>query len=187
MSTTYSANQYENAFKSQKLQNWTIPKHFKERPAAAEGHTTFIATDHGHLLPGVRTKSGSAWPAFQGTWDLPRYIPPASLNPTARSQEGQDRLKTWRQINFSTNQTHEAPGGSQATNRTVNNVETINVDQPAEESEMPKSQYSQDQSRPTSQQAQSNPVNQTQSRPGSHHSQQLRPPTQNSKPASQQK
>uniref|UniRef100_A0A671QQN8 Protein Flattop n=1 Tax=Sinocyclocheilus anshuiensis TaxID=1608454 RepID=A0A671QQN8_9TELE len=192
MSTSYSANQYENAFKSQKLQNWTIPKHFKERPAAAEGHTTFIATDSGHLLPGVRTKSGSAWPAFQGTWDLPRYIPPASLNPTARSQEGQDRLKTWRQMNFSTNQTHEAPGGSQATNRTVNNVETINVDQPAEESEMPKSQYSQDQSRPTSQQ--------TQSRPGSHHSQQassrpvtqesqaeLRPPTQNSRPASQQK
>ncbi|XP_016138637.1 protein Flattop-like [Sinocyclocheilus grahami] len=201
---------YENAFKSQKLQNWTIPKHFKERPAAAEGHTTFIATDHGHLLPGVRTKSGSAWPAFQGTWDLPRYIPPASLNPTARSQEGQDRLKTWRQMNFSTNQTHEAPGGSQATNRTVNNVETINVDQPAEESEMPvnepdqnqrpKSQYSQDQSRPTSQQAQSNPVNQTQSRPGNHLSQQvssrpvtqesqaeLRPPTQNSRPASQQK
>ncbi|KAF4096773.1 protein Flattop [Onychostoma macrolepis] len=216
MSTSYSANQYESAFKSQKLQNWTIPKHFKERPSAAEGHTTFIATDRGHLLPGVRTKSESAWPAFQGTWDLPRYIPPASINPTARSPEGQDRLKTWGQMKFATNQTHEASGGSQATNRSINNVENINADQPAEKSklpvsdpdqnepEKPKSQHSQDQSRPTSQQAQSNPVNlhenQTQSRPGSHHSQQapsrpatqesqakLRPPTQNSRPASRQK
>lgn len=90
------------------------------------------------------------------------------------------------------------------------------MDQPAEESKMPvsdpdrneperpKSHHSQEQSRPTSQQVQSNPVNlhenQTQSRPGSHHSQQapsrpatqesqaeLRPPTQNSRPASQQK
>ncbi|KAL1249892.1 hypothetical protein QQF64_020897 [Cirrhinus molitorella] len=213
MSTSYSANQYESAFKSQKLQNWTIPKHFKERPSAAEGHTTFIATDRGHLLPVVRTKHLSAWPAFQGTWDLPRYIPPASINPTARSREGQDRLRTWGQIKFATNQTLEAPCGSQATNRTVNNAENINVDQPAEESKMPVSDPDQNeperpksQSRPTSQQAQSNPVNlhenqtQTQSRPGSHHSQQapprpgtqesqaeLRPLTQNSRPASQQK
>ncbi|XP_026097953.1 protein Flattop [Carassius auratus] len=215
MSTSYSANQYESAFKSQKLQNWTIPKHFKERPSAAEGHTTFIATDRGHLLPGVRTKSGSAWPAFQGTWDLPRYIPPTSINPTARSRKGQDRLRTWGQMKFATNQTYEALDGSQATNRTINNVENLNVDQLAKESKMPisdpdrdeperpKSHHSQDQSRPTSQQAQSNPVNlenQTQSRPGSHHSQQApsrpatqesqaeaRPPTQNSRPASQQK
>ncbi|XP_073679086.1 protein Flattop [Garra rufa] len=210
MSTSYSANQYESAFKSQKLQNWTIPKHFKERPSAAEGHTTFIATDRGHLLPGVRTKRLSAWPAFQGTWDLPRYIPPASINPTARSREGQDRLRTWGQIKFATNQTLEAPGGSQATNQTVNSAENINVDQPADNSKMPVSdpdhnpERPKSQSRPTSQQAQSNPVNhnenQTQSRPGYHHSQQasprpgthesqaeLRPPSQNSRPASQQK
>ncbi|XP_067226898.1 protein Flattop [Chanodichthys erythropterus] len=209
MSTSYSANQYESAFRSQKLQNWTIPKHFKERPSAAEGHTSFIATDRGHLLPGVRKKSGSAWPGFQGTWDLPRQIPPASINPTARSQEGQDRLRTWGRIKFATNQAHEP------INRSTHNVlENINVEQTAEESEIPvsdpdqnerpKSQNSQDKSRPTSQQAQSNPVNlhenQVQSRPGSHHSQQapsrpatqesqaeLRPPTQNSRPTSQQK
>ncbi|XP_016100654.1 protein Flattop isoform X1 [Sinocyclocheilus grahami] len=207
MSTSYSANQYENAFKSQKLQNWTIPKHFKERPAAAEGHTTFIATDRGHLLPGVRTKSGSAWPVFQGTWDLPQYISPTSINPTARSREGEDRLRTWGQMKFATNQTHEAPDGSQATNRTINNVENINVDQPAEESKMPVSDPDRNEpERPKSHhsQDQSNPVNllenQTLSRPGSHHSQQapsrpatqesqaeLRPPTQNSRPASQQK
>ncbi|XP_042568943.1 protein Flattop-like isoform X1 [Cyprinus carpio] len=192
----------------QTLQMFTFFKKKGKRPSAAEGHTTFIATDRGHLLSGVRTKRGSAWPAFQGTWDLPRCIPTASINPTARSQEGQDRLRTWRQMKLSPNQTHEAPAGSQATNRTVNNVENINVDQPAEESKMtvndpdqneperPKSQYSQDQSRPASQQAQSNPVNQTQSRPGSQapsrpvtqESQaELRPPTQNSRPASQQK
>lgn len=90
------------------------------------------------------------------------------------------------------------------------------MEQPAEESkihmsdpdqnktERPILQNSQDQSRPTSQQAQSNPVNlheyQVQSRSGSHHSQQapsrpasqerqaeLRPPTQSGRPASQQK
>ncbi|KAK7132185.1 hypothetical protein R3I93_018671 [Phoxinus phoxinus] len=216
MSSSYSANQYESAYRSQKLQNWTIPKHFKERPSEAEGYTTFIATDRGHLLPGVRTKRGSAWPAFQGTWDLPHQIPPASINPTARSQEGQDRLRTWGRIKFSTNQAHGALGDNQAINRSSHNGENINVEQPAEESkihmsdpdqnepERPKSQNSQDQSRPKSQQAKSNPVNlhgnQVQFRSGSHHSQQapsrpatqesqaeLRPPTQSGRPASQQK
>ncbi|XP_067302531.1 protein Flattop [Pseudorasbora parva] len=200
MSTSYSANQYESAFRSQKLQNWTIPKHFKERPSAAEGYTTFIATDRGHLLPGVRTKRGSAWPAFQGTWDLPRHIPPATINPTARSQEGQDRLRTWGRIKLATNQAHEAPGSTQAINKSPHNVDNINVEQPAEElkvpvsdqdqnePERPTSKNSKDQSRPTSHQAQykSNPLNlhenQVHSRSGSHHSQQAssRPATQES-------
>ncbi|XP_052370649.1 protein Flattop-like, partial [Oncorhynchus keta] len=92
MSSGYSANQYENAFNSQKLQNWTVPKHFKERPSAAEGHTIFIASDRGHLLPGVKAKRGSAWPDFKGTWELPARLPPASINPTARSEEGRQRL-----------------------------------------------------------------------------------------------
>ncbi|KAK6308658.1 hypothetical protein J4Q44_G00219290 [Coregonus suidteri] len=92
MSSGYSANQYENAFNSQKLQNWTLPKHFKERPSAAEGHTIFIASDRGHLLPGVKAKRGSAWPGFKGTWELPARLPPASINPTARSEEGRQRL-----------------------------------------------------------------------------------------------
>ncbi|XP_056304692.1 protein Flattop [Danio aesculapii] len=122
MSTGYSANQFESAFKSQKLQNWTIPKQFKERPSAAEGYTTFIATDRGHLLPGVQTKHRSAWPAFQGTWDLPRRIPPVSMNPTARSQVGQDRLRTWGQMKITTKQPHEAPGDSQAINRSSHDV-----------------------------------------------------------------
>ncbi|XP_056588490.1 protein Flattop isoform X2 [Triplophysa dalaica] len=108
MSTGYSANQYESAFKSQKLQNWTIPKHFKERPSAADGYTTFIVTDRGHLLHGVKTKMGSAWPSVQGTWDLPHHFSPVYVNPTARSQEGLDRIRTWGKTKSSTSQARKA-------------------------------------------------------------------------------
>ncbi|XP_062314186.1 protein Flattop isoform X2 [Osmerus eperlanus] len=91
MSSSYSANQYENAYKAHRLQNWTVPKQFKERPSTAEAHTTFIADDRGHLLPGV--KSGTAWSDFKGTWELPvRIHPPRPINPTARSLEGLARL-----------------------------------------------------------------------------------------------
>ncbi|XP_023268792.1 protein Flattop [Seriola lalandi dorsalis] len=94
MSSSYSANQYDSAFRSQRLQNWCETKRFKERPNAQEGHTTFIANDRGHLLPGV-VKSGSAWPDFKGTWDLPARIPVHRINPTGRSVEGLNRLKSW--------------------------------------------------------------------------------------------
>ncbi|XP_061075807.1 protein Flattop [Conger conger] len=93
MATNFSANQYENAFRSQKLQNWTIPKQFKERPTFADGHTTFIATDRGHLLPGVKRATHAS--TFVGTWDLPRKISPTYINPTARSLDGQERLRCW--------------------------------------------------------------------------------------------
>ncbi|KAL6120190.1 cfap126 [Pungitius sinensis] len=66
----YSANQYDGAFKPQRLQNWCEPKHCKQRPCARGGATTFIADNRGHLLPGVK-KRGTAWPDFKGTWDLP--------------------------------------------------------------------------------------------------------------------
>ncbi|XP_029012887.1 protein Flattop isoform X2 [Betta splendens] len=96
MSSSFSANQYDSAFKSHRLQNWceTSAKHFKERPAAHEGHTTFVANDRGHLLPGV-AKSGSAWPDYKGTWDLPARIPARHINPTARSAHGLSRLQSW--------------------------------------------------------------------------------------------
>ncbi|XP_035512045.1 protein Flattop [Morone saxatilis] len=94
MSSSYSANQYDGAFRSQRLQNWCETKHFKERPTAQEGHTTFIADNRGHLLPGV-VKRGSAWPDFKGTWDLPARIPAHHINPTGRSVEGLNRLKSW--------------------------------------------------------------------------------------------
>uniref|UniRef100_A0A8C3AU16 Protein Flattop n=1 Tax=Cyclopterus lumpus TaxID=8103 RepID=A0A8C3AU16_CYCLU len=76
-----SANQYDSAFQPQRLQNWCEPRHFKE------GHTTFIANNRGHL--------GKAWPDFKGTWDLPARIPARCINPTGRSVEGLNRLKTW--------------------------------------------------------------------------------------------
>ncbi|XP_071377405.1 protein Flattop [Centroberyx affinis] len=94
MASSYSANQYESAFKSQRLQNWCASKDYKERPAALEGHTTFIANDKGHLLPGV-VKKGSAWPDFKGTWDLPARLPARCINPTGRSVEGRSRLQAW--------------------------------------------------------------------------------------------
>nr|XP_020472876.1 protein Flattop isoform X2 [Monopterus albus] len=85
---------YNSAFKSQRLQNWCETKHFKEKPTAHHGHTTFIANDRGHLFPGA-VKRGSAWPDFKGTWDLPARIPPCHINPTSRSVEGLNRLKSW--------------------------------------------------------------------------------------------
>ncbi|XP_070696442.1 protein Flattop [Pempheris klunzingeri] len=94
MSSSYSANQYEGAFKSQRLQNWCETKAFKQRPTAQEGHTTFIADNRGHLLPGM-VKRGSAWPDFKGTWDLPARIPARHINPTGRSVEGVSRLRSW--------------------------------------------------------------------------------------------
>uniref|UniRef100_A0AAY4CXH5 Protein Flattop n=1 Tax=Denticeps clupeoides TaxID=299321 RepID=A0AAY4CXH5_9TELE len=95
--------QYESAFKSQKLQNWTLPKQYKDVSTfSVEGHTAFIATDRGHLLPGLKKvwlSRAGVWSSFQGTWDLPNRILPSSINPTARSHEGQERLRNWAQNN----------------------------------------------------------------------------------------
>ncbi|XP_038129388.1 protein Flattop [Cyprinodon tularosa] len=93
MSSSFSANQYESAFRSQRLQNWCVTKPFKERPRTRVGPSSFVADSRGHLLPGV--KKGGAWPDFKGTWDLPARIPPPNINTTARSAAGLDRLRTW--------------------------------------------------------------------------------------------
>ncbi|KAM8753975.1 protein Flattop [Acanthopagrus schlegelii] len=69
MSSNYSANQYDSAFRSQRLQNWCETK--------------------------CSNQQGSAWPEFKGTWDLPARIPAHRINPTSRSVEGLDRLKCW--------------------------------------------------------------------------------------------
>ncbi|XP_074499271.1 protein Flattop [Sebastes fasciatus] len=92
--SNYSANQYDSAFKPQRLQNWCESKHPKERSKAREGYTTFVADDRGRLLPGL-VKRGKAWPDFKGTWDLPARIPAHHINPTGRSVEGLKRLKSW--------------------------------------------------------------------------------------------
>ncbi|XP_039459914.1 protein Flattop [Oreochromis aureus] len=115
MSSSYSANQYDSAFKPHRLQNWCETKHFRERPSAQVGHTTFIADNRGHLLPGVG-KRGLAWPDFKGTWDLPARIPGQRINPTARSVEGLNRVKSWGLYpkNADMSQPHR---GSKSTNR----------------------------------------------------------------------
>ncbi|XP_072284587.1 protein Flattop [Pyxicephalus adspersus] len=95
MATHYSANQYQNAFDSSRLQNWTIPKAYKERPSTHDGFTQFIANDRGHLLPGVPRAKASPWGTFLGTWDMPLKIPPAKLSLTSRSAGASKRLMEW--------------------------------------------------------------------------------------------
>ncbi|XP_070767148.1 protein Flattop [Enoplosus armatus] len=126
MSSRYSANQYDSAFKSQRLQNWCESKHFNERPTAQEGHTTFIADDRGHLLPGV-VKRGSAWPDFKGTWDLPARIPARRINSTGRSVEGLNRLKSWGLDPQHTGES-QPHRGSKNTDRLQDVGEQTNVD-----------------------------------------------------------
>nr|XP_061802193.1 protein Flattop [Nerophis lumbriciformis] len=94
MSSRYSANQYDDAFKSKRLQNWCMTKPEFKAPTARKGCTKFVADNSGHLLPGV-VKKGSVWPDFKGTWDLPARIPAHKINPTSRSAEGLQRLKAW--------------------------------------------------------------------------------------------
>ncbi|XP_076840743.1 protein Flattop [Brachyhypopomus gauderio] len=196
MSSSYSANQYESAFKSQKLLNWTVPKQFKERPAAALGHTTFIASDRGHLLPGVKAKCGSSWTSFQGTWDLPSRIPPVHINPTARSQEGQERLRIWGQsqhlVRSATGKPHKAQADSRVTSR-AQYAEDTRADHKSEELQIhvstPKLHEQEEPERPLSQQSQQSQaqskqvsqMKQAESRPVSQQKQ------AGSRPASQQK
>ncbi|XP_061543838.1 protein Flattop isoform X2 [Phycodurus eques] len=94
MSSSFSANQYDGAFKPQRLQNWCQPKQYNKVSRALSGSTMFVADNRGHLLPGMG-KRGSAWPNFKGTWDLPARIPAQRINPTSRSVEGLKRLKAW--------------------------------------------------------------------------------------------
>uniref|UniRef100_A0AAV2M0U5 Protein Flattop n=1 Tax=Knipowitschia caucasica TaxID=637954 RepID=A0AAV2M0U5_KNICA len=94
MSSGFSANQFDGAFKSQRLQNWGPPKQFKERPTAKLGQTSIIVDDRGHLLPGFKMRD-SSWPDFKGTWDLPARLPAHSVCPTARSEQGLRRLRAW--------------------------------------------------------------------------------------------
>ncbi|KAL7859973.1 hypothetical protein SRHO_G00151200 [Serrasalmus rhombeus] len=182
MSSNYTANQYENAFKSHKLQNWTVPKHYKEsqRPSAAEGHTAFIATDRGHLLPGV--KRGSPWTSFQGTWDLPRRIPPVHINSTARSLEGQERLKAWGQSQYLVQSATDKPHEGHNTDKELQ--DPAGTPAPDGEEPIPEKPSSQAQSRPGTQQSQAP------SRPVSQQSHESRPASQQNKaesrPTSQQ-
>ncbi|XP_033641405.1 protein Flattop homolog isoform X2 [Asterias rubens] len=74
-STNSTANRYEQAFDSKRLQNWQLPHTYKERPSRFDGFTQVIANDRGHLLGGVPHSSENPWGKFVGTWDIPLKIP----------------------------------------------------------------------------------------------------------------
>lgn len=91
MALHFSANQYNNAFYPQKLDNWQVPRQYRERPRAFDGFTQIVANNRGHLLPGVKRSRESPWGTFVGTWDMPLKIP-GNTNPTARSGDAVERL-----------------------------------------------------------------------------------------------
>lgn len=94
MSTSFSANQYQDAFYSKKLQNWEKPATHTERPKSKTGGTPIIATDRGHLLNGVPKSGVNPWGDFVGTWDLPKNIPGNCTRvPTARTTYARERLE----------------------------------------------------------------------------------------------
>jgi len=96
MSTHFSANQYEDAFNGKRLQNWTVPHTYKERPSSLEGYTQIVANDRGHLLPGVPKSKQSPWGEFVGTWDMPLRIPGNVTTYMARSGKAVDEIQTTR-------------------------------------------------------------------------------------------
>lgn len=75
MAAHFSANQYEQAFDSKRLQNWQLPHTYKERPSCYDGFTQIIGNDRGHLLEGVPRSQENPWGKFVGTWDMPLKIP----------------------------------------------------------------------------------------------------------------
>uniref|UniRef100_A0A8C5DSI4 Protein Flattop n=1 Tax=Gouania willdenowi TaxID=441366 RepID=A0A8C5DSI4_GOUWI len=94
MAFNFSANQFENAFTSHRLQNWCVSEQKSKRPRTRVGSTVIITDGRGHLLPGKK-KSKSAQTDFRGTWDLPSPITRHHINPTSRSKEGLNRLQSW--------------------------------------------------------------------------------------------
>ncbi|XP_060578209.1 protein Flattop homolog isoform X2 [Ruditapes philippinarum] len=94
MSLHFSANQYDKEFKPKLLQNWEVPRQYRERPRAFVGFTQIVASDKGHLLPGVKRSRESPWGTFVGTWDMPLKIPGNSMtNCTARTENAMMRLE----------------------------------------------------------------------------------------------
>ncbi|XP_001638161.2 protein Flattop homolog [Nematostella vectensis] len=95
MSTHFSANQYEKSFDAKRLQNWEVPKHFKEHPSSLEGFTQIISNDRGHILEGIPRSSRSPWGEFVGTWDMTK--PPLrtkTLKTKAMTENAQQKRKS---------------------------------------------------------------------------------------------
>jgi len=94
MAVSYSANQYENAFVSQRLLNWESPKSTGNRPGFNPKSTKAIADANGHLISGHK-REGSARTSFVGTWELPKQLPGNNIdNPMARDADAYDKLRS---------------------------------------------------------------------------------------------
>ncbi|XP_069734499.1 protein Flattop [Phaenicophaeus curvirostris] len=89
------AGQYEDAFRPQRLQNWSVAHPGPQRPSPRVGSTRIIADDRGHLLPSVSRSQASPWGTFVGTWEMPARIPPARLDLSSRSATAAARLTQW--------------------------------------------------------------------------------------------
>lgn len=97
MSLHFSANQYDRNFKPTLLQNWEVPREYRERPRAFIGFTQIVANDRGHLMPGVKRSRESPWGTFVGTYDLPLKIPGNNMtNTTARTENATLRLQRFK-------------------------------------------------------------------------------------------
>lgn len=95
MATSFSANQYHNAFYSKKLQNWEVPSTYRTHPRSLSGFTQIIANDQGHLMDGVSRSRKNPWGDFVGTWDLPKKIPGNCARvSTARTTYAQQLLQS---------------------------------------------------------------------------------------------
>ncbi|XP_064651055.1 protein Flattop homolog isoform X2 [Lineus longissimus] len=88
MALHFSANQYEKEFHPKRLQNWEVSKVHRARPRSQEGFTQIIATDRGHLKPGVSRSLENPWGNFVGTWDQKCHVLGNNAsNPTARNNK----------------------------------------------------------------------------------------------------
>ncbi|XP_062499367.1 protein Flattop homolog [Corticium candelabrum] len=89
MSSNFSANQYQDAFRSSRLCNWTVPRVHKERPSRLEGFTTPVSNERGHLLPDIKRSTKSPWGSFRGTWQLKK-------SDMIKTVPQQSPTKTWQ-------------------------------------------------------------------------------------------
>lgn len=94
MALSFSANQFQDAFDAKRLQNSEVPKEHRPRPGSQDGFTQIIASDRGHLLPGVDRSPANPWGNFVGTWDVPHNIPGnCATVKTARNSYSQEKMQ----------------------------------------------------------------------------------------------
>jgi hypothetical protein len=94
MASSFSANQYNNAFVPKKIQNWEVPKEHREDPRKPKGTSKIIADDNGYLLPEYKRSDTATWSNFVGTWDMPKKLPGTKIDiRTARDPIAYEKLQ----------------------------------------------------------------------------------------------